>query len=136
MKHVLFDDQAIANYAKEKKVQPFKVKQIFYEMYKNQNIDFDDMTTISKDMRAELAEKFKPISLEVDQIKEDKQTTKIWFKTHDGHLIESVIIYHRQPAKHVKNDKPKINRITLCISSQVGCPVNCLFCVTGKLGFQ
>jgi adenine C2-methylase RlmN of 23S rRNA A2503 and tRNA A37 len=77
MKSVLFDDQAISNYAKEKKVQPFKVKQIFYEMYKNQNIDFDDMTTISKEMRAELAESFVPISLEVDKIKEDKQTTKI-----------------------------------------------------------
>ena len=77
MKTVLFDEQAIANYAKEKKIQPFKVKQIFYEMYKNQNIDFDDMTTISKEMRTELAEKFLPISLEVDQIKEDKQTTKI-----------------------------------------------------------
>ena len=77
MKPVVFDDEVIASYAKEKKIQPFKVKQIFYEIYKNQNIDFDDMTTISKEMRAELAEKFKPISLEVDQIKEDKQTTKI-----------------------------------------------------------
>jgi len=77
MKQVLFDDQAIADYAKEKKIQPFKVKQIFYEIYKNQNIEFDDMTTLSKEMRAELAEKFVPISLEVDKIKEDKQTTKI-----------------------------------------------------------
>lgn len=135
MKTVLFDDQAIAAYAKEKKIQPFKIKQIFYETYKNQHIDFDDMTTLSKEMKYELRDRFIPISLEVDQIKEDKQTTKIWFKTHDGHLIESVIIYHRQPAKHVKNNQPKINRITLCISSQIGCPVNCLFCVTGKLGF-
>lgn len=77
MKPVLFDDDAIANYAKEKKIQPFKIKQIFYEIYKNQNIDFDDMTTISKDMRTDLAEHFAPISLEVDKIKEDKQTTKI-----------------------------------------------------------
>lgn len=135
MKPVLFDDEAIAHYAKEKKIQPFKVKQIFYEIYKNQNIDLNDMTTISKEMRIELAEQFAPISLEATMIKEDHQTTKIWFTTHDGHLIESVIIYHRQPAQHVKNNKPKINRITLCISSQVGCPVNCLFCVTGKLGF-
>lgn len=135
MKPVLFDDQAIANYAKEKKIQPFKVKQIFYEMYKNQNIDFNDMTTISKEMRAELAEYFQPISLEATAIKEDKQTTKIWFTTRDWHLIETVIIYHRQPTQHVKNNQPKINRITLCISSQVWCPVNCLFCVTGKLGF-
>ena len=77
MKPVLFDDQAIANYAKEKKIQPFKVKQIFYEIYKNQNIDFNDMTTISKEMRTELAERFVPISLEATMIKEDHQTTKI-----------------------------------------------------------
>jgi 23S rRNA (adenine2503-C2)-methyltransferase len=136
MKQVLFDDQALTNYAKERKIQPFKIKQIFYEMYKNQHIDFDDMTTLSKEMRAELAQDFVPISLDATAFKEDKQTTKIWFTTHDGHLIETVIIYHRQPSQHVKNNKPKINRITLCISSQVWCPVNCLFCVTGKLGFS
>jgi uncharacterized protein len=134
MKQVLFDDQALTHYAKERKIQPFKIKQIFYEMYKNQHIDFDDMTTLSKEMRAELAQDFVPISLNATAFKEDKQTTKIWFTTHDGHLIETVIIYHRQPSQHVKNNKPKINRITLCISSQVWCPVNCLFCVTGKLG--
>ncbi|MEI7557958.1 MAG: hypothetical protein WCJ45_03910 [bacterium] len=50
-------------------------------------------------------------------------------------LIEAVILYHRQDDKYIKNNKPKLNRITLCISSQVGCPMNCLFCVTGKLGF-
>ena len=133
---VLFDDQAINDYAKANKIQPFKVKQIFYEIYKNQNIAFDDMTTLSKDMRNELQTQFRPISLEVDKMLEDKQTTKIAFRTHDGHIIESVIIYHWQAAKYVKNNKPKINRITLCISSQVGCPVNCLFCVTGKLGFS
>lgn len=51
-------------------------------------------------------------------------------------MIETVIIYHRQDEKYVKNDEAKLNRITLCISSQVGCPMNCLFCVTGKLGFK
>ncbi|MEI8009054.1 MAG: hypothetical protein WCI00_06880 [bacterium] len=51
-------------------------------------------------------------------------------------MIETVIIYHRQDEKYVKNDKAKLNRITLCLSSQVGCPMNCLFCVTGKLGFK
>ena len=51
-------------------------------------------------------------------------------------MIEAVILYHRQHQKYNKNGKEKINRITLCISSQVGCPMNCLFCVTGKLGFK
>ena len=131
---VIFDDDAVAEYAKEKKIQPFRVKQIFYELYKNQNTKREDMTTLSKDLKQDLQSNFRLLSLEVDKMLEDKQTTKIAFRTHDGHIIESVIIYHRQPAKHVKENKPKINRITLCISSQVGCPVNCLFCVTGKLG--
>jgi len=133
---VLFDDDAIAAYAKANKLQPFKVKQIFYELYNTQNIKREDMTTLSKDLKQDLQANFRVLSLEVDKMLEDKQTTKIAFRTHDGHIIESVIIYHRQPAKHVKDNKPKINRITLCISSQVGCPVNCLFCVTGKLGFS
>jgi len=51
-------------------------------------------------------------------------------------MIEAVIIYHRQDEKYNKNDTKKLNRITLCISSQVGCPMGCLFCVTGKLGFK
>ena len=133
---VIFDDDAVAEYAKEKKIQPFRVKQIFYELYKNQNTKREDMTPLSKDLKQDLQSNFRLLSLEVDKMLEDKQTTKIAFRTHDGHIIESVIIYHRQPAKHVKDNKPKINRITLCISSQVGCPVNCLFCVTGKLGFS
>jgi adenine C2-methylase RlmN of 23S rRNA A2503 and tRNA A37 len=77
MKPVLFDDQALATYAKEKKIQPFKIKQIFYEMYKNQHVDFNEMTTLSKEMRAELAQDFVPLSLEATALKEDKQTTKI-----------------------------------------------------------
>ena len=51
-------------------------------------------------------------------------------------MIEAVIIFHRQDEKYNKNDEEKLNRITLCISSQVGCPMGCLFCVTGKLGFK
>lgn len=51
-------------------------------------------------------------------------------------MIEAVILYHRQDEKYNKNNKEKLNRITLCISSQVGCPMNCMFCVTGKLGFK
>jgi len=133
---VLFDDDAVAEYAKEHKIQPFRVKQIFHEIYKNQNTKREDMTTLSKDLKQDLQSNFRLLSLEVDKLLEDKQTTKIAFRTHDGHIIESVIIYHWQPAKHVKDNKPKINRITLCISSQVGCPVNCLFCVTGKLGLS
>ena len=94
------------------------------------------MTTLSKDLREDLDKEFSVVTLKVDKILEDESTTKIWFQTHDGLMIEAVIIYHRQDEKYIKNNERKLNRITLCISSQVGCPMNCLFCVTGKLGFK
>ncbi len=94
------------------------------------------MTTLSKDLREDLDKKFSVVTLKADKILEDENTTKIWFQTQDGLMIEAVIIYHRQNEKYVKNNIKKLNRITLCISSQVGCPMNCMFCVTGKLGFK
>ena len=135
MKNLLRDEIEINKFAKEIKLQPFKVKQIFFEIFKNQNIEIDDMTTLSKDLREELKSKFEPLSLKLKDVVEDWQTTKFAFETHDGKIIESVIIYHRQKEAHVQDNKPKLNRITLCISSQVWCPMWCAFCVTGKLGF-
>lgn len=94
------------------------------------------MTTLSKELREDLDKEFSVVTLKADKILEDGSTTKIWFQTQDGLMIEAVIIYHRQNEKYVKDNIKKLNRITVCISSQVGCPMNCLFCVTGKLGFK
>ena len=136
MKPSIINEDIFQAYAKEQKLQPFRVKQVFYEIYKNQNIEFSEMTTLSKELRQDLDEKFCVIPFSVTNVLEDENTTKIWLQTTDGHLIEVVILYHRQDEKYVENDEAKLNRITLCISSQVGCPMNCLFCVTGKLGLQ
>lgn len=136
IKTSILDAGKLQAFTKEHKLQPFRVKQIYQEIFKNQNINFADMTTLSKDLREDLDKEFSVVTLKVDKILEDESTTKIWFQTHDGLMIESVIIYHRQDEKYIKNNERKLNRITLCISSQVGCPMNCLFCVTGKLGFK
>lgn len=125
---VIFDEEILLKYAKEHKIQPFRVKQIFYELFKNQNIDWDSMTTLSKDMRKDFSNKFDILNLTVDKVLEDEQTTKFSFKTSDWYFIEAVLMYHW--SKHVKW---KLNRITLCLSSQVGCPMWCAFCVTGKM---
>ena len=53
-KPALFNEGKLNEWAKERKLQPFKVKQIFFEMYKNQNIERDAMTTLSKDLKSEL----------------------------------------------------------------------------------
>ena len=133
--NVLFDKDKLETRAHEHKVQNFKIKQIFFELFKNQHIERNEMTTLSKQLRDELKLDFSIISLRCIETVEAETTTKFAFKTEDGYTIESIIMYHRQDEKYIKNWKRKLNRITLCISSQIWCPVNCLFCVTGKLGF-
>ena len=164
IKTSILDAWALQAFTKERKLQPFRVKQIQQEIFKNQNIDFSDMTTLSKDLREDLDQHFSVVTLKVDKILEDETSTKIWFQTHDWFMIEAVILYHRHKdsQKPIKSKvhkadfidvkeltdfmdddenrkiswKKDLSRITLCISSQVGCPVNCTFCVTGKLGFK
>lgn len=146
MKNVLFDLETLSSRAKDRKIPAFKVKQILFELFKNQNIHWDEMTTLSKDLKAELNSDFFPISLENTDTVETDSTVKFAFKTYDWHIIESILMLHWQNDKYHTSseewlprfdckDNRKLNRITLCISSQVGCPVNCLFCVTGKLWF-
>lgn len=135
-KPTLFNEGKLNERAKEKKLQPFKVKQILFEIYKNQNTEWDTMTTLSKDLRVELQSDFDLLAIELVDVVETHDTTKFAFKTRDGNVIEAILMYHWQNEKYVQQGKPKLNRITLCISSQVGCAMNCIFCVTGKLGFK
>ncbi|PJA49016.1 MAG: 23S rRNA (adenine(2503)-C(2))-methyltransferase RlmN [candidate division SR1 bacterium CG_4_9_14_3_um_filter_40_9] len=157
MKQSILNPNNLQTFAKEHKLQPFRVKQIIQEIYDNQNIRFEDMTTLSKDLRQQLDENFEILSIIPETILESEDNIKIGFKTHDNFTIEAVILFHR--SKHEKEsikskvhkvesqnkgpddlttlgpDRP-LNRITLCVSSQIGCPVNCVFCVTGKLGIK
>ena len=135
-KPTLFNEEQLNTRAKLHKLQPFKVKQILFELYKNQNTERDAMTTLSKELRSQLQSDFDLLAIELVEMVEAPDTTKFAFKTRDGHLIEAILMYHWQHEKYVQNQTPKLNRITLCISSQVGCAMQCLFCVTGKLGFR
>jgi 23S rRNA (adenine2503-C2)-methyltransferase len=133
---VLFATDQLQSRAKAHSLPPFKVKQIFFELFKNQNLHREEMTTLSKELKAELQHTFVPISLSVVETVEADATTKFAFQTADGHVIEAILMFHWQDEKyHIAGQQRKLNRITFCISSQVGCPVNCLFCITGKLGF-
>ena len=132
---VLFDDDKLEVRANEHKVQKFKVKQIFFELFKNQRIERDEMSTLSNQLKNQLKSDFSIISLKCLEIVDADTTTKFAFQTEDWYTVEAILMYHWQDEKYIKNWKRKLNRITLCISSQIGCPVNCLFCVTGKLWF-
>lgn len=82
-KPALFNEGKLNEWAEERKLQPFKVKQIFFEMYKNQNIDRDAMTTLSKDLKSELQKDFVPLAIELVETVEAEDTTKFAFKTKD-----------------------------------------------------
>lgn len=102
----------------------FTAKQIADWVYKKRVLAIDEMTNISVANRALLSEKYdvgRYDSLEFQQSVDG--TVKYLFKTEKDKLIESVMI-------------PEDDRATLCVSSQVGCKMNCLFCMTGKQGFN
>ena len=85
--------------------------------------DYDAMTDLPAELRARLAEWWPLDVLEVVDVQVSNDgTRKGRLRTHDGHAIESVLI-------------PEEARQTLCISTQVGCPLACSFCATGAMGF-
>jgi len=134
MKASIFDQNALEEFRKTHKIQPYRIKQIYKEIFSNYEIDFQAMTCLSKDMRNLFDENFTIVGLEVEEVVEWDETTKFLFKGNDGEVFESVLMYHFHTEQ--RTAEKKLNRITLCISSQVGCSVGCIFCVTWKMGLK
>ena len=107
--------------------KPYRAKQIINWLYKRLATSFDEMTDLSKEFRGDLEKKayIRNLVLLQKQVSSDG-TEKFLFKLEDGESIESVLI---------PNTKGNA-KYTLCISSQVGCAMNCLFCRTGGLGLR
>ena len=113
--------QVLADIGVAEKEQNMRVRQIWSWLYVHGVQDIDKMTTLSGALRNQLAEHhtLERLSVSEKQVSEDG-TRKYLFKLHDGHEIETVYI-------------PETDRGTLCISSQVGCTLNCTFCHTGTM---
>ena len=113
--------QVLADIGVAEKEQNMRVRQIWSWLYVHGVQDIDKMTTLSGALRNQLAERhnLERLSVSEKQVSEDG-TRKYLFKLHDGHEIETVYI-------------PETERGTLCISSQVGCTLNCTFCHTGTM---
>jgi 23S rRNA (adenine2503-C2)-methyltransferase len=98
-----------------------RAKQIFHWLYHRGVTDFEAMTDIAKTMRPWLAERFVIGRPEVVEAQHSSDGTRKWLlRTSDGHDFETVFI-------------PDADRGTLCVSSQVGCTLNCTFCHTGTM---
>lgn len=101
-----------------------------HEVFNNAVIDFNEMTALPLDLRQLLHQECQIIPFELSKIIEDEETTKFLFWSDADNVFETVLLYHRNHETH------ELNRMTLCISSQVGCNVWCIFCVTGKMGLK
>ena len=100
-------------------LRSFRLGQLWQQMYRLGAPDFASMTTLAKALRADLAERYSLGRLEASTTEVSKDGTTKWlFKLEDGSLVETVYI-------------PEKDRGTLCVSSQVGCTLNCRFCHTG-----
>jgi 23S rRNA (adenine2503-C2)-methyltransferase len=102
--------------------KPFRARQLFRWLHRNGAATLEEMTDLSRPLRAALAERVGLATLErATEQRSIDGTIKWTWRTADGRLIESVYM-------------PEADRKTLCVSSQVGCALGCTFCMTGTLG--
>jgi 23S rRNA (adenine2503-C2)-methyltransferase len=113
--------EELKEYFVSKGEKAFRAKQVYDWVWRQSAKSFDDMTNLSLPVRELLDANFVVLKLETADVqKSNDGTIKIAFKLHDGNVVEGVLI----PAK---------DRVTACISSQVGCSLTCSFCATGKM---
>ncbi|WP_456376114.1 23S rRNA (adenine(2503)-C(2))-methyltransferase RlmN [Lutibacter sp.] len=99
----------------------FRGNQVYEWLWSKSAHTFEDMTNISKETREMLQNNFVINHIEVDSIQRSSDgTVKNAVRLHDGLIVESVLI-------------PTGTRTTACVSSQVGCSLDCLFCATARL---
>lgn len=102
----------------------WRAKQIATWIYRKAALDFDSMNDLPKDLRAELAERFRISPLEVARhARSTDDVDKLLVHNGDRQVYECVLL-------------PYEERVSCCISSQVGCPMGCAFCATGLGGFD
>ncbi len=102
----------------------YRAKQVLRHLWTAPVAGFEQMTDLPKGLRDQVAQRFVMPRLTVLTRQSSKDgTEKFLFRLHDGEAIETVAI-------------PEGNRVTLCISSQAGCALQCAFCATGAMGFS
>jgi len=106
-------------------LKPYQGLQLFEWLHGKGQFDLNEITNLSKPLRADLATRARTAQLAAAHTSESPRshgTRKMLFQLHDGETVEAVLIRDR-------------DRATLCLSSQVGCAVKCSFCATGMSGY-
>jgi len=110
-------------FIKQQDLPDFRFRQIVKNYYSGRYNSFDQMTDLSLDIRAKLSSQLSLLSVFEEKNVGDQSTQKSLLKLSDDNLIESVVMDYE-------------DWITACVSSQVGCPLGCQFCATGKMGLK
>lgn len=114
----------LQEFCKQHGEKPFRAGQIYSWIWQNGAKDFNSMSNLSKGFRDILIETYYFDNIQITtKIQSIDKTIKVLFSALDESLFEGVLI-------------PSKNRATACISTQVGCGLNCKFCSTGKLGIK
>ncbi len=103
----------------------YRARQIWQGLYQKLWASAQDFSMLSKDLRQQLEQLYDFSHLEPinSQASKDKETRKMLFRLPDGQAIEAVLMRYEK-------------RRTLCISTQAGCAMGCVFCATGQMGFR
>jgi 23S rRNA (adenine2503-C2)-methyltransferase len=118
-----FNLEGLIHYVEELGQPAFRGRQIMSWLYRPGIRDFSQMTDIAKKFREILKEKAFISNFSTPILERSNDgCVKFGFQLEDGYVVESVLI-------------PETERNTLCLSSQVGCAMNCSFCLTGTMGF-
>jgi 23S rRNA (adenine2503-C2)-methyltransferase len=106
-------------------VPGYRARQIWQGLYQNLWKEPGQFTTLPNELRLRLGEKFTFSQLRAEQAlkSSDRETEKTLFRLPDQRAVETVLMRYKQ-------------RRTLCISTQAGCAMGCVFCATGQMGFQ
>ncbi|TDB66078.1 23S rRNA (adenine(2503)-C(2))-methyltransferase RlmN [Arundinibacter roseus] len=113
--------EQIKTWLSERNEPGFRAKQIHEWLWKKSARTFSEMTNLSLPLRQLLDEHFAILALTTDKQQHSNDgTVKSAFKLHDNHIVEGVLI-------------PATDRMTACVSSQVGCSLTCTFCATGYM---
>nr|WP_288932366.1 23S rRNA (adenine(2503)-C(2))-methyltransferase RlmN [uncultured Allomuricauda sp.] len=113
--------EQLRNFFVEQGDKAFRGNQVYEWLWQKSAHDFDAMTNISKETRQMLEDNFVINHIRVDQMQRSSDgTIKNAVRLHDGLIVESVLI-------------PTETRTTACVSSQVGCSLDCRFCATARL---
>lgn len=114
----------------------FRSKQIYQWIYQKYVDDFEKMNSLPKELQKRLSDEFEIDALKIEKVEYSKDGSKKYlFRLKDDHTIESVLLPMKKEKRDENGKLVHHTRYTICVSSQVGCKVGCLFCLTAKDGF-